>query len=86
MNYVWVALLFMIIASAVSFLIDAARPREKASDPVGRIVGALYARIVIMQIAKAARLGRDGRLRCVGDDGQFWGDVGAVRARRSAMN
>jgi len=50
-NYVWVALLFMIIASAVSFLIDAARPREKAPDRVGRIVGALYARIVIMQIA-----------------------------------
>src|SRR5215475_8034392 len=55
-NYVWAALLFMFIASGISFLVDSARPRsasqaENASDPVGRIVGALYAGIVIMQVA-----------------------------------
>src|SRR6266545_3735035 len=57
-NYVWVALLFMNVASGVSFLVDSAEPRRrsagtggKATDPVFSIVGGLYALIVIMQVA-----------------------------------
>ena len=57
-NYVWVALVFLFIASAISFLIDSAQrsqqpisQAEKPVDAVGAIVGGLYARIVIMQIA-----------------------------------
>ena len=60
-NYVWVALVFLMIASAVSFLIDsrlrhappgaAAGTVHAGNDAVGAIVGGLYARIVIMQIA-----------------------------------
>jgi len=57
-NYVWVALVFLFIASAISFLIDSAlrsqQPVAQAGKPVdavGAIVGGLYARIVIMQIA-----------------------------------
>jgi len=57
-SYVWAALLFLIIASAISFLVDSANPPQRSAapgakpvDPVGAIVGGLYARIVIMQIA-----------------------------------
>ena len=57
-NFVWAALLFMIIASVISFLVYSAQPSqrsaapgEKATDPVLPIVGGLYARIVIMQVA-----------------------------------
>jgi len=58
-NYVWAALLFLIIASGVALLIEstqrlpppASAPTEKPADPVGTIVGSLYLRIVIMQVA-----------------------------------
>jgi Family of unknown function (DUF6498) len=57
-NYIWAALLFMVIASAVSFLVESGKPAErsvgadgKATDRVLPIVGGLYARIVIMQVA-----------------------------------
>ncbi len=56
-NYVWAALVFPIIASGVSFLIDSASQSQPASqtgkpgDAVGGIVGGLYVRIVIMQVA-----------------------------------
>jgi hypothetical protein len=57
-NNIWVALIFMFIASGISFLVDSAEPPQRAagqagkkSDRVGSIVGGLYARIVIMQIA-----------------------------------
>src|SRR4051794_21120178 len=56
-NYVWVALVFLVIASGIWFVVDGAEPQRPAGeagkkyDPVGAIVGGLYARIVIMQIA-----------------------------------
>jgi len=58
-NYVWVGLVFVIIAGAVAFLVDnAARQQSQAagapatgSDPVGAIIAGLYVRIVIMQVA-----------------------------------
>src|SRR5436190_4040571 len=57
-NYIWAALLFLIIASAISFMVHSANPPQRSAapgaklfDPVGAIVGGLYARIVIMQIA-----------------------------------
>src|SRR5262249_42559228 len=57
-TYVWVALVFLVIASTIAFLVDAAEPPQrpageagKGTDAVGAIVGGLYLRIVIMQIA-----------------------------------
>jgi len=57
-NYVWVGLVFVILASAVAFLVDsaarqpqAAGTTEEGSDQVGPIVAGLYVRIVIMQVA-----------------------------------
>ena len=52
-NYICAALLFMIIASAVSFLVDSAKPPRlgpdgKPTDPVFSIIGGRYARIVII--------------------------------------
>ena len=66
-NGVWVALLFMFVASWISFLLDRrsgqnadiesttdraqADAKKPEGDAVGRVVGTLYARIVIMQFA-----------------------------------
>ena len=52
----WIGLLMMFVTHLVSFLVNAKPVAEttadgKKSDPVGGIVGGLYARIVIMQVA-----------------------------------
>jgi hypothetical protein len=52
----WIGLLMMFVTHLVSFLVNPKPVPEttadgKKSDPVGSIVGGLYARIVIMQVA-----------------------------------
>jgi hypothetical protein len=54
-SYIWTALVFLMIASGFSFFIWSRTPRAPlapgADGPVGAIVGGLYTRIVVMQLA-----------------------------------